>query len=229
MTTQHLVWDLPIRLFHWGFVGLLIALWYTSDQDNGLIELHMQLGYIALALVLFRIIWGFIGTTHAKFKNFIPSFYQLRIYIRQRNNNVKQYAGHNPMGSLMVLLMLLLILLQSISGLFMSDDVFSAGPYAGVLSGDMEGMVKFFHHNGFDFIVIISAIHIAAVFYYLLVKRQNLIKPMLSGKKHSQQIEADQAIGHSKLIKALLTAIAVGIFVYWLVVLNAPVVEEFYY
>ena len=227
---QYLVWDLPVRIFHWGFVMLLAALWYTSDQDLGLIELHMALGYVALGFVLFRIIWGVVGTTHARFKNFIPSFYQVKIYLQtKREQEVKQYAGHNPAGSLMVLALLLLVLVQATTGLFIDDDVFSSGPYSGVLSSELESLFKFIHGNGFNLILLASSVHVFAVFYYLLVKKQNLIKPMISGKKAEHAVSEDAAISSSKIVKAIIVAILVAAFVYWLVVINAPVVEEYYY
>ncbi|GLX78553.1 hydrogenase [Thalassotalea insulae] len=230
MIKQYLVWDLPIRIFHWGFVILLLALWYTSEQDRGLIEVHMKLGYLALGFVLFRIIWGFVGTTHARFKNFVPNFYQVIIYIRgSLSDKTTQYAGHNPAGSLMVLLMLLLVLVQASTGLFINDEVFSSGPYSGVLSSELERLLKFIHSNGFNAILLMSSVHVFAVFYYLLVKKQNLIKPMVNGKKAAHVISEDAAIESSKIVKAAVVAIAVAAFVYWLVVLNAPVIEEYYY
>jgi len=230
MVKQQLVWDLPIRIFHWSFVAILISLWYTSDQDRGLIEIHMKLGYVALSLVIFRVLWGFFGTKHAQFKNFIPSFYQIKIYIQSsRLAKVKSYVGHNPIGSLMVIFILFMVLLQAISGLFIDDDVFSAGPYNGVLSSEFEKLFNTIHHNGFDVILALGAMHIAAVFYYLIIKKQNLIKPMFSGKKAAENIKSEDVIQHSKLLRAVVIACIVAAFVYWLVVINAPVIEEYYY
>ncbi|GAA6204910.1 cytochrome b/b6 domain-containing protein [Thalassotalea sp. SU-HH00458] len=230
MAKQQLVWDLPVRIFHWCFVGVLLALWYTSDQDSGLIELHIKLGYTALGLTLFRILWGFVGTTHAKFVNFIPRPHQLKIYFQQlRAGKVKSYIGHNPLGSLMVIFILIAVLLQATSGLFISDDIFSAGPYNGVLSAEFEKLLKMVHTNGFNIIATLSVIHIFAVFYYLIIKKQNLIKPMFTGKKLLDNGDSKYGIKHSKLIKAIIVALGVVLFVYWLVVINAPVIEEYYY
>ena len=230
MAKQQLIWDLPVRIFHWCFVGVLLALWYTSDQDNGLIEIHIKLGYTALGLTIFRILWGVVGTTHAKFINFIPRPYQLKSYLQQlKIGKVKNYIGHNPLGSLMVIFILLAVLLQATSGLFISDDIFSAGPYNGVLSSDFEKILKTIHINGFNIIATLSVIHVVAILYYLVVKKQNLIKPMFTGKKLLDNGEANQGIKHSKLLIALIVAIAVVCFVYWLVVINAPVIEEYYY
>ena len=230
MAKQQLVWDLPVRIFHWCFVGVLVALWYTSDQENGLIEIHMKLGYTALGLIIFRLIWGVVGTKHAKFTNFAPSFSQLITYIQGiRVGKIKSYIGHNPLGSLMVIFILFAVLLQATSGLFISDDIFSAGPYNGVLSIELEKILKTIHSNGFNVIATLSALHIIAVLYYLIIKKQNLIKPMFTGKKSIDDANTEDPIKHSKLVIAFIVAALVVIFVYWLVVINAPVIEEYYY
>ncbi len=189
----------------------------------------MKFGYCVLGLVIFRILWGFFGTRHARFKNFVPSFYKVAIYIKQvRSGEAKHYIGHNPLGSLMVLFLLFAVLLQAITGLFIDDDIFSSGPYNGVLSEQLESLFKSIHSNGFNFILAAAFIHVAAVFYYLLVKKQNLIKPMIDGKKPAQFVDHQQAISHSKILRAVIIGLCVMMFIYWLVVLNVPVVEEYY-
>ena len=230
MAKQQLVWDLPVRIFHWCFVCVLVGLWYTSDHDNELIEIHMKLGYTALGLILFRLIWGVFGTKHAKFVNFFPSLTQLKAYIHGlRIGKVKNYIGHNPLGSLMVIFILFAVLLQATSGLFISDDIFSAGPYNGVLGSELEKILKTIHSNGFIIIGTLSTIHVLAVLYYLIVKKQNLIKPMFNGKKTIDKEHIKESIKHSKLVIAFIIAVVVISFVYWLVVINAPVIEEYYY
>ena len=230
MNEKHLVWDLPLRIFHWSIAMAFFGLWYTSDQDRGLIEYHLILGYIVLGLVVFRLIWGIVGTKYAKFKNFNFSLTELKHYLKgQTPNNSQQSVGHNPAGSFVVCVLLAVLLLQAVSGLFINDDVFSSGPYYGSLSGFAESIMKYLHHSIFDWILYLSVLHIIAVFYYLLVKKQNLIKAMITGKKSDKHMSSNDSIGHSKLWLALIIAILVTGFVYWLVVLNAPVVEEYYY
>jgi cytochrome b len=228
MSKEYLVWDLPLRIFHWSIATTFFALWYTSDQDTGLIEIHIKLGFVALGLVLFRVAWGVIGTKHALFKNFIPTLIQLKQYLK-RDNTKPTFAGHNPAGSLMVVLMLVLILVQAISGLFINDDVFSSGPYYGSISDSAGSLMNTIHHKGFDIILISVTIHILAVLYYWKVKKKNLVKPMITGKKSSKDASSHDSIKHSKLVIALVTITSIGLFIYWLVVLNAPVVEELYY
>lgn len=234
MTKQHLIWDLPVRLFHWFFVITLLGLWITSEQDYGLIDLHIKLGYVALGLVVFRLFWGIIGTKHALFKHFLPNFAQLKSYLQQsrqqsRQGKAKSFAGHNPLGGLMVVFILLLVLSQAASGLFMNDDIFSAGPYSGVYGAQFDKLMALIHRNGFDILAVAAFAHVLAVFYYLKVKKQNLIKPMISGKKSADTVAITDAISHSKLKRALVLAVTVAGFMYWLVVVNAPVLEEYYY
>lgn len=221
-----LVWDLPVRLFHWILVFCLIGSWYTSEGDRGLIDIHMLFGYTILSLVLFRIVWGIIGTKHAKFTEFVPNKKELKSYIK---NNDKPYLGHNPIGSLMVLFILLLLLMQTISGLFMTDDVFTNAPYFDSVSKSTQKLMSQIHHTIFDIIVIVSTLHICAITYYLVFKKQNLISAMFTGKKWVESNFISSAIAHSKLITAIVLLLVVCAFVYWLVVLNVPVAEEYYY
>lgn len=221
-----LVWDLPVRLFHWLLVFCLIGSWYTSEGERGLIDIHMIFGYSILVLVLFRIFWGFIGTKHAKFTEFVPNKNELKGYLKNSNT---PYLGHNPLGSLMVLFMLLLLFLQAVSGLFMTDDIFTNAPYFDSVSKNTQNIMSLIHNNIFDIIVIVSILHIGAILYYLIAKKQNLISAMFTGKKWVDSKFVSSAIAHSKLISAIILLIVICAFVYWLVVLNVPVAEEYYY
>jgi len=229
MTKKYLVWDIPVRLFHWLLVATIIGAWYTSDQDNDLIDYHLLCGYVALGLILFRILWGFLGTTHAKFSQFITTPRETLTYF---NNFTKpqspSYPGHNPLGGLMVVFMLVMILLQAISGLFMNDDIFTNGPYYGTINENIEALLIFFHRNSFNFLLGAIALHVLAISYYKMVKKKSLVLPMITGKKSSEDIKKEDSIEHSKLIIAIMITLAVAAFVYWLVVINAPV-EDVYY
>ncbi|TWX47419.1 cytochrome b/b6 domain-containing protein [Colwellia hornerae] len=230
MSKHALIWDLPLRIFHWLFSCTVIASWYTSDQDNNLIELHMQLGFFALGLLVFRILWGFLGTKHSLFSSFFPTPKRLIKYISDiKNKQVQKSSGHNPLGSLMVILMIVLISLQAISGLFINDDVFSSGPYYDSVSKEVEQVMVFLHHNVFDFMIAAIGLHLLAIVYYVHVKKQSLILPMITGKKLTDKINKADEITHSKLWLALIILLVVVAFVYWLVVLNAPAIEEYYY
>jgi cytochrome b len=228
MTTKYLIWDLPLRIFHWVLVATIAAAWYTSDQDNGFIDYHLICGYVALGLITFRVLWGFLGTRHSQFKNFIPTPSKLISYVK-KDKHMQEPAGHNPLGSLMVVFMLTIILLQAVSGLFMNDDIFTAGPYNGAIDKDIEAILVFIHRNSFDFILGAIALHIIAIISYKKFKNKSLVLPMITGKKSSDDVSEKDAIKHSKIILAIIIALAVAAFVYWLVVMNAPVAEEYYY
>ena len=228
MTEKHLIWDLPLRIFHWSFALTILACWYTSEQEGDLVDLHMKLGFLAISLIIFRILWGLIGPKHARFSQFIPSPKTLINYLHPAKES-KTTAGHNPLGALMVILMIVLITLQAVSGLFINDDIFSSGPYYGSIGNELEKIMFFLHHNTFDFMIAAIALHLAAIAYYWRIKKQNLVLPMITGNKSAKQVSAVDAIPHSKLILACVVAVCCIGFVYWLVVLNAPVIEEFYY
>lgn len=230
MKKQYLIWDLPLRLFHWGFATTLLLLWLTSELGTDYIDWHIKLGYIILVLTSFRIFWGFVGPKHARFSQFMPSPSAVINYLKSHKSvDAKVYAGHNPIGSLMVLLMLLLVLLQASSGLFVDDEVFSSGPYFNAAGANVDKIMRTIHLNTFDFILAAIALHITAIIFYKKVKKQNLAKAMLTGKKDAEKLSAEDEITGSRLGLALIVlALCVG-FVYWLVVINPPPMEEFFY
>ena len=229
MKKQYLIWDLPIRIFHWLLVVALAGAWYTSEQGSEMIDYHMQIGYFILGLVVFRIVWGIVGTKHAKFSQFFPTPSRIKDYFTSPDEKSENSTpGHNPLGSLAIFAMLALIALQAISGLFIDDDVFSSGPYYETVDKEIEKIMSFLHHNMFDALLYIIGLHLIAIGYYALRKKRNLVKPMITGKKDAESVSADDAIPHSKLILAVIVTILVGLFIYWLVVYNAPVAESYY-
>jgi len=228
MSKKHLIWDLPLRVFHWLFVLTIAGAWYTSEHSD-FIDYHMMLGYFALGLLVFRISWGLVGPKHARFSQFLPSPNTLIEYLQSIKHKKKFHSpGHNPLGSFMVVLMIVLITLQAVSGLFINDDIFSSGPYYGSIASSTEKVMKFLHHNVFDFMIISIALHLLAIAYYWLIKKENLILPMITGKKNADVVNEGDAIVSSRIPLAIVIVIASILFVYWLVIINAPVVEEFY-
>lgn len=233
MAKQVMIWDLPTRLFHWLLVLTFSACFTFSKLGGDFLQWHLWSGYVLLGLMTFRIVWGLVGTHYAKFKNFPLRLSQIRLAAHEFGNKVPASAsinhlGHNPIGSLMVVFFIVAILLQAISGLFMDDEIFTRGPYAGHFGSAFDGVMAFIHHNLINVILVAIALHISAVFYYLKRKGQNLIRPMVSGRKQVAEIKGVVFIKSSRLIRAVLIVIAVSVFIYWLVVLNAPVVEEWY-
>jgi cytochrome b len=222
-----LIWDIPTRLFHWLLVGLIFFQWLTVEILDDAIKLHMYGGYTLLGLVLFRIIWGFVGTTYARFSNFIYSLTDIIAYCRQlASKDSEPYSGHNPMGGIAVILLLSLVLLQAVSGLFITDDIFSSGPYYSAVSGQIQDIMATIHHRVFDILLIFIVIHVLTVVVYVFYKQQPIVSAMVHGKKPSTQ---DEAISGHQLLKAIVTAALVAGFVYGLVEVWPPVGDDYYY
>jgi cytochrome b len=241
MPEKRLVWDLPLRLFHWLLVLSLAASWYTAENSEEYVtlgervisytQLHFYLGYWALGLVLFRLIWGFVGPRHARFTHFLAGpkkVYSYACGFFKRNSPAS--IGHNPMGAWMVVLMLLMVGAQAVTGLFLLDntEIYPA-PFNAAVEAATASKLGTFHHVNFDVLLWVIGVHVVAVLFYVFFKKQNLISAMLSGNKDAELVPADQAIKGSQLLKALIVAIIAGGAVYLLLEqAPEPVVEEYY-
>lgn len=176
------VWDLPTRVFHWVLVGLLAAAWLTSE--TGPIEWHAWIGQTLLALVIYRVIWGLIGSQTAQFWNFIKGPKAVFDYARGLlGRSTPPSVGHNPLGGLMIVALLLLVALQAVLGLFANDDIYFDGPLRHMVDKDMSDMMTGWHKLVFNLILIAAGVHVAAALFYLVVKRENLIGAMITGDK----------------------------------------------
>lgn len=224
---KRLVWDLPLRLFHWLLVLALVTQWLTAEVLDGYNQLHSIVGYITLGLIAFRLIWGFIGPSYARFSDFLYSPKAVFAYIRDLFTARKQqYIGHNPLGGLLVPAVLLLVGLQAISGLFVSDEIFHSGPYYQSINDQVTDTMEWLHHNLFDLLLVLIAFHIVAIFWYQLKLKKNLIKPMVDGHK---PVSEQQAIDGSRILRAIILLIVIGVFIYWLVEIAPPEIESDYY
>ena len=224
---KYLVWDLPVRLFHWLLVICLIAQWLTAEVLDDMLNIHFYIGYFTLSLIIFRFFWGFIGSRYAKFSSFLAGPKAIYQYLsalvsKQPLNSV----GHNPLGGLLLPAILLLVGAQAISGLFTTDDILSEGPYYSNASSAVQNIMQWLHHNVYLVIVALVVLHLVAITWYRLVLKNDLIGPMLHGQK---AVPKSEGISHSHLFRALILAIIVGIFVYWLVAINPQPVEAYYY
>ncbi len=177
------VWDLPTRIFHWSLVISIITCWWTSTE-NGDMDWHMRCGYAVLALLLFRLLWGVLGSTTALFSSFIASPRAVLEYLAGiRKNETTHHVGHNPAGGWMVMVLLGTALLIATTGLFANDDMFSEGPLAHYVSERISDLATAWHESSFNFLLTLVALHLAAIVFYLLVKKENLVRPMLTGIK----------------------------------------------
>jgi cytochrome b len=174
------VWDLPLRVFHWALALLVAAQVGTALVGGNAMEYHALGGYAILALVIFRVAWGFVGGTHARFADFVRGPAQVVDYLRGRSG---PFAGHSPLGGWSVVAMLSSLLVQAVTGLFANDDVMMEGPLARRVSDRFSEIATSIHDaNGWLLVGLVS-LHVLAVLFYLIVRRRNLILPMISGRK----------------------------------------------
>ncbi|MTI08520.1 cytochrome B, partial [Rhodospirillaceae bacterium RKSG073] len=155
------VWDIPTRLFHWLLVLLIAAAYVTAEFELGDLDMtyHMYVGYSILAFVIYRILWGILGSSSARFSDFIKSPKAVFSYIKSMYSSQPQkYLGHNPAGGLMVLALLTLILMQAIFGLFTTDDILVDGPLVHIASSSFVSFASSWHHTIFDILLIFIGI-----------------------------------------------------------------------
>jgi len=178
------VWDLPVRLFHWSLV-LLVAFQFTSGYTGGnVMRWHMLGGYAILALVLFRVSWGFVGSAHARFASFLAGPRAALVFgKRLLAPGAAPQAGHNPLGGWMVVALLVVLAVQAGTGLFANDDIATEGPLAVLVSKAMSDRLTGIHHLNHDVLLALVALHIAAVLYHWRVKKEDLIRAMFTGVK----------------------------------------------
>jgi cytochrome b len=178
------VWDLPTRLFHWALVALVVLQFATAEFHWLTMQWHERFGYATLALLLFRVAWGFAGSQTSRFVDFVRGPVAVARYVRALLAGRAPLAiGHNALGGWSVLVMLALLLAQTVSGLFASDGIDTDGPFADAVSDAMVKTMTRLHHLGETLLLLVIALHVAAVLLHLLLHRDNLIAPMLSGRK----------------------------------------------
>lgn len=180
------IWDPVTRLWHWVLALAVVLNWtFGTFMSFDTVIWHFYTGYLILALMAFRIPWGFIGPAPIRFAALVPTPSSLLQYLKNfHRREPSGTPGHNPLGSLWVIAMLVVITAQGFTGLFIeSEDFFEYGPLNSYVS---EATVKFmfgWHHFLSDVILILVILHVAAIVFYLLWKGENLVKPMISGWK----------------------------------------------
>ena len=206
-TRKVLVWDLPIRLFHWSLVIAVGGLWWTGER--GPIETHALLGYVVLALLLFRILWGLFGSETARFASFLrgPAAGLEHVRHLAAQGPLPHPAGHNPLGGWSVILLLIVLLILSITGLFLYDDEIFWAPLNAFVTEETENQLGWLHHVAFDALLVLVALHVAAIFLYWAVKRSNLVGPMLTGRA-AIALDAREPRTASLILAVLLAALA---------------------
>ena len=173
---MHPTWDLPTRLVHWLLLSALFLSWLSHEWEW--YQVHLWSGYSVLVVVTFRLLWGFFGSIHSRFRNFLRG---PRTLLRYWRGELGERTGHNPVGGWSVLLMLLLILVQALTGLFNSDGLLFDGPLYHVLDSSWTDKLGELHEQLFWLILVLVALHVLAVLYYQLVRGEDLLQPMIKG------------------------------------------------
>lgn len=177
------VWDLPTRLFHWSLAACVIGLVITGNIGGNAMVWHGRLGYAVLTLLLFRLVWGLVGGHWSRFSSFLYSPASVMAYLRGQRRP-EHGVGHNPLGMLSVLGLLLILLAQVASGLFADDEIAFTGPLTGLVSGHWVSLATGYHKEiGKLILLALVALHLTAIAFYKLVRKQNLVRPMITGDK----------------------------------------------
>lgn len=219
---RRLVWDLPLRLFHWGIVVCVAGAWTTAELGVEWFGWHKRFGYTVVVLVAFRIAWGFVGPEHARFASFVRGPRAVLDYLRGLASREPVHTlGHSPLGALAVIAMLLALAVQGLTGLFANDEIFNSGPLYGYVTRELSDRLTGLHHANFDVLLALIALHVAAIAFYALWKRVDLVRPMITGRKPETGLPPGTGIASQRLwLAAALLVVASGVL--WRVIETAP-------
>lgn len=199
------VWDLPVRVFHWALVLLVVSQIVTVSIGGNAMEYHVLGGYAILTLVVFRITWGLLGTRTARFAHFVRGPRAVLTYARSlMSSQPERVAGHNPLGGWSVLAMLASLLVQAVSGLFADDEIMTTGPLWKYVSEDTARLFNVIHETNAVVLLSLICVHLAAILFYLLRKKENLITPMFTGNKHVSEASVESLRPLEGTLRALI-------------------------
>jgi len=198
------IWDLPVRLFHWTLVAAVAMMWVSAECEW--FTIHLWLGQGVLALMVFRLIWGVVGSRTARFASFVKAPREAIAHLAELRAALRggagpaPHLGHNPAGAYMVLVLLALVLTQAVSGLFASDDILVEGPLNRLVPAVIADLATLVHSLVFDLIVVAVVLHVCAIGVYRWLLGQDLVRPMISGRMafpaHAVPQEAEDAGEH---------------------------------
>ena len=196
-----------MRLFHWSLVAALGGAWWTAGEERS--ETHALFGYAVLALLTFRILWGFTGSQTARFRLFLapPSAALEHARALLRRGPMARPLGHNPLGGYAAMLLLGAVAVQGATGLFLYDDELFWAPLNAWVSAESAEFLKLVHHLNFKLLQVLAAVHVAAILFYLAAKGLDLIRPMITGRARLERGLAAPKIA-SNLLAAGLAALS---------------------
>jgi cytochrome b len=198
------LWDLPTRLFHWLLVAAIVAAIVSGQLGGNLIVWHGRIGLLIVGLIVFRLAWGLFGSTYARFAHFFPTPARLKAYVQGE----WRQPGHNPLGAVAVFALLGLVGFQAVSGLFANDDIAFSGPLADLVGRDLSNRLSALHQLASNAMFALIGIHLAAIAFYASVKKDNLVKPMITGWKDGADGEHAAGGSLAGLVIALILAAA---------------------
>lgn len=198
------VWDLPTRIFHWSLVVLVVAAFVSAKIGGNAMVWHGRCGLAILGLLVFRIVWGFVGSTYARFAQFVRGPAAIHAYLKSEWRG----QGHNPIGALSVLALLGALALQAATGLFANDDIAFEGYLHALVGSELSGRITGIHHLLEKVLMLLVALHVGAIVFYARVKKHNLVKPMLTGWADGKPCESARGGGAGAFIAAVLIALA---------------------
>jgi cytochrome b len=214
-----LVWDVPTRLFHWTLVLLVALAWVTGEAEGSMFTVHKLAGYGVAMLLVFRVIWGFAGSRHSRFSDFVRPWREVIAHIKgMLSLRPARTLGHNPLGGWMALVLLVVLAAQVGTGLFASDDSLG-GPLAGAVSSATAHAVAELHEGLSGALLGLIGLHVVGVLVESLLTRDNLVRAMITGRKAVTPGEAGAGQGAAVApgwLAALVLATASGIV--WMVV-----------
>ena len=203
------LWDLPTRLFHWSLALLVCGAIITGKIGGGAMVWHGRIGIALVGLLVFRLIWGFVGSTYARFSSFLPTPASIAAYLRGQWRGL----GHNPLGALSVLGLLALIAVQVGTGLLANDDIAFRGPLSDLISKEFSDKLSGYHRLAINGLIAMIVLHLCALVFYAHIKKDNLVKPMIVGTKEVSDPDARAAQGGGVL--AFVVALAIALAVVW--------------
>ncbi len=211
------VWDLPTRLFHWALVLCVASLIVSGLRGGAALEWHLRFGYCTLTLLLFRVVWGIVGGHWSRFVHFFYAPSTILAYLRGQSQPEHE-VGHNPLGSLSVWALLLVLGAQVGSGLFSDDEIATTGPLVKFASSQVVSWASAYHTEiGKVLIFVLIFLHVGAVLVYLFKKKQNLITPMLQGDKAvaaKDKLPASQDGAAQRITALVIFAVLAGLVAY---------------
>jgi cytochrome b len=213
------VWDLPTRVFHWLLALSVLAAYVTGGERGTFFVIHVGAGHLILLLLLFRLFWGFIGSPHSRFADFVFSWRSIGSYVKDLARfRHRHFVGHNPLGGLMVLAMLMLLLATVGTGLSgAAARGYQAGSLLIAAMGRGSRALGELHETLGNLVIILAGIHVAAVFGHWLLARENLVRAMITGRKRippGTRVEERPLAGPARTgaVLALVSVAALVIF-----------------